>query len=290
MTDNSLVEAIQESLESPSGVLFPYRNIATGTTDTEGIRRVLIAYWSAVRDTFPDAWGKPPTRVRLMHGVGIRAMGRLMDRVMTHVPTTTPRRWNWRARAALVAPKLPMDQRNVGRLRPRMERPAEHASSHQCAVQLLVRTYLAERTGATVKFYFPDSQDLVSPTYDFLRDEYSALPSASTGRSLRPRGPRGAAVPRDPRQQVDRRRLDQGRRQVLGGTARSSLSLGRPPVLSSARQTSKPLATTAPSTTSTKWFLPSRATRDARLLRGVRLRRRRQRGPHHLRLRPDGHR
>lgn len=26
-----------------------------------------------------------------------------------------------------------------------------------------------------MKFYFPDSQDLVSPTYDFLRDEYSAL-------------------------------------------------------------------------------------------------------------------
>jgi len=26
-----------------------------------------------------------------------------------------------------------------------------------------------------VKFYFPDSQDMVSPTYDFHRDEYSPL-------------------------------------------------------------------------------------------------------------------
>ena len=26
-----------------------------------------------------------------------------------------------------------------------------------------------------MKFYFPDSQDLVSPTYDFLHDEYSPL-------------------------------------------------------------------------------------------------------------------
>ena len=85
ITDTSLVEAIKESLESPSGVLFPYRNIAAGTTDTEGIRRVLLTYWSAVRATFPDAWGLPASESRLMGGVGIRAMGRLMERVMAHV-------------------------------------------------------------------------------------------------------------------------------------------------------------------------------------------------------------
>lgn len=85
VTDTGLVEALKESLESPSGVLFPYRNIATGTTDTEGIRDVLITYWSAVRNTFPQAWGLPPTKSRLMGGVGIRAMGRLMERVMAHV-------------------------------------------------------------------------------------------------------------------------------------------------------------------------------------------------------------
>ena len=38
VTDTGLVEAMKESLESPSGVLFPYRNIAAGTTDTAGIR------------------------------------------------------------------------------------------------------------------------------------------------------------------------------------------------------------------------------------------------------------
>jgi DGQHR domain-containing protein len=85
VTDTGLVEALKESLESPSGVLFPYRNIATGTTDTEGIRNVLITYWSAVRNAFPEAWGLPPTKSRLMGGVGIRAMGRLMERVMAHV-------------------------------------------------------------------------------------------------------------------------------------------------------------------------------------------------------------
>lgn len=91
VTDNSLVEAIKESLESPSGVLFPYRNIATGNTDTEGIRRLLIIYWSAVRDVFPEAWGKPPAKSKLMGGVGIRAMGRLMDRVMAQIDPADPR-------------------------------------------------------------------------------------------------------------------------------------------------------------------------------------------------------
>ncbi len=91
VTDTSLVESLRESLESPSGVLFPYRNMATGTTDTESIRKLLIIYWSAVRDTFPNAWGKPPTKSRLMGGVGIRAMSRLMDRVMAQVNIESPR-------------------------------------------------------------------------------------------------------------------------------------------------------------------------------------------------------
>lgn len=90
VTDTSLVEALRESLESPSGVLFPYRNMATGSTDTEGIRRVLLTYWCAVRDIFPDAWGAPASKSKLMGGVGIRAMGRLMDRVMVHIDANKP--------------------------------------------------------------------------------------------------------------------------------------------------------------------------------------------------------
>ena len=90
ITDTSLVEALKESLESPSGVLFPYRNMATGSTDTDGIRHVLLLYWNAVRELFPDAWGKPATKSKLMGGVGIRAMSRLMDRVMVHVDVTSP--------------------------------------------------------------------------------------------------------------------------------------------------------------------------------------------------------
>ncbi|MGA5537829.1 DGQHR domain-containing protein DpdB [Mycolicibacterium nivoides] len=90
VTDTSLVESLKESLESPSGVLFPYRNMATGSTDTEGIKQVLLLYWGAVKDVFPDAWGMPPTESRLMGGVGIRAMSRLMDRVMVYIDLNDP--------------------------------------------------------------------------------------------------------------------------------------------------------------------------------------------------------
>lgn len=85
VADNSLVTALGESLNSPSGILFLYRNLSTNTIDSAMIRTLVITYWTAVRDTFPEAWGLPPTKSRLMHGVGIKSMGRLMDRVMANV-------------------------------------------------------------------------------------------------------------------------------------------------------------------------------------------------------------
>jgi DGQHR domain-containing protein len=85
VTDTSLVKSLEESLQSPSSCLFPYRNIATGETDIDGIWAILLCYWSAVRDTFPEAWGLSASKSRLMHGVGIRSMSRLMDRVMVSI-------------------------------------------------------------------------------------------------------------------------------------------------------------------------------------------------------------
>lgn len=79
ITDTSLVNAIEESMRS--GCLATYRNLA-GQFDTESVWAVLLCYWKAVRETFPDAWGKPSSQSRLMHGVGIRSMGHLMDRMM----------------------------------------------------------------------------------------------------------------------------------------------------------------------------------------------------------------
>lgn len=85
VADTVIVNMLQESLSSPSGVLFPFRNVATGTTDFTGVRLVLFTYWGAVKETFPEAWGLKPEKSRLMHGAGLRAMGRLMDRVMSTI-------------------------------------------------------------------------------------------------------------------------------------------------------------------------------------------------------------
>jgi len=91
VSDTAVVAMLSESLNSPSGCLFPYRNIATGETDFPAIRRLLLIYWSAVKAVFPEAWGFPPTRSRLMHGAGIQSMGRLMDRVMSGVDVSGKR-------------------------------------------------------------------------------------------------------------------------------------------------------------------------------------------------------
>jgi DGQHR domain-containing protein len=91
VAEKAIIRMINESLSSPSGCLFTYRNIATGETDVEGICAILLAYWTAVKQVFPDAWGKPPDQSRLMQAVGIRAMGRLMDRVMGWVNSRDPK-------------------------------------------------------------------------------------------------------------------------------------------------------------------------------------------------------
>ena len=78
------------------------------------------------------------------------------------------------AELALVAEKCRWTERVVGGPRARVERPAEHASAHQRTLEL-PRAHVPRRADRSkVRFYFPDSQDLVSPSYDFLRDEYPA--------------------------------------------------------------------------------------------------------------------
>jgi DGQHR domain-containing protein len=90
LSDTTIVQVLQDSLTTPSGCLFSYRNIATGETDFDGVRQVLFTYWSGVKAVFPDAWGLPPTKSRLMHSAGLRAMGKLMDRIMAAVDVDRP--------------------------------------------------------------------------------------------------------------------------------------------------------------------------------------------------------
>lgn len=89
VTDTVVIQMLHDSFQS-AGSLNPYRNIATGTTDFNGVRAALFIYWGAVKDTFPEAWGLKPEKSRLMHGVGIRALGKLMDRIMAVVDVAGP--------------------------------------------------------------------------------------------------------------------------------------------------------------------------------------------------------
>lgn len=81
VTDTAVITMIRSSLNSPLGALAPYKAMGRENADLEAMYKVLVTFWSAVRDAFPDAWGKDPRKSRLMHSAGIEAMGVLMDRI-----------------------------------------------------------------------------------------------------------------------------------------------------------------------------------------------------------------
>lgn len=82
ITDSHLTNLMRRSVQDPRGALAQF--VATdGSADLEAMYRLMVDFWTAVRDVFPTAWGLPPERSRLMHGVGLAAMGVLMDQIMT---------------------------------------------------------------------------------------------------------------------------------------------------------------------------------------------------------------
>ena len=77
--DNSILRMIENSLTD--GCLYYLRDPETGGGDIEEMLDLLKDYWNAVKSVFPEAWGQPPRRSRLMHGVGIVSMGFVMDAI-----------------------------------------------------------------------------------------------------------------------------------------------------------------------------------------------------------------
>jgi DGQHR domain-containing protein len=149
VTDTVVIQMLHDSLSSASGVLFPFRNIATGITDFNNVRSLLLAYWKGVKETFPEAWGLRPEKSRLMHGAGIRSMGRLMDRVMSSV------NFNQRNAVSLVRRELKHVQpychwtngawEELGGLR---WNDVQNISHHiRMLSNFLIRTYLSSRNG-----------------------------------------------------------------------------------------------------------------------------------------------
>lgn len=87
VTDSSLTGLMRRSLQDPRGALAAHVS-ADGSADLDAMYRTLVSFWSAVRDVFPDAWGLPPDRSRLMHAAGLGAMGVLMDQVVARSAPT----------------------------------------------------------------------------------------------------------------------------------------------------------------------------------------------------------
>lgn len=83
VTDTAVINMIRSSMNNPLGALAAYRVSAQGRegVDYEGMYKLLVTFWSAVKAVFPEAWGKDPRQSRLMHSAGIMAMGVLMDRI-----------------------------------------------------------------------------------------------------------------------------------------------------------------------------------------------------------------
>lgn len=81
ITDTAIITMIRSSVQNPLGALAPYKGTGTESADIENMYRILLTYWTAVKEVFPDAWGLDPRKSRLMHSAGIEAMGVLMDRI-----------------------------------------------------------------------------------------------------------------------------------------------------------------------------------------------------------------
>ncbi len=82
VTDTAVINMIKHSLGNPLGALAPYKSSGRdGTADLEAMYRILLTFWSAVKEVFGEAWGLDPRSSRLMHSAGIEAMGVLMDRI-----------------------------------------------------------------------------------------------------------------------------------------------------------------------------------------------------------------
>lgn len=82
--DNSVLKMVENSLYD--GALYQYRNPEDGTGDIPQILTHLNTFWTAVQNTFHDAWNLEPRKSRLTHGVGIQAMGYVMDTLTEGVP------------------------------------------------------------------------------------------------------------------------------------------------------------------------------------------------------------
>lgn len=100
ITDSGLTKAITANLR-PGGALGSY----DPQDGLDAPFRALCVYWGAVRDAFPDAWGRSSAESRLMHNAGVRAMGALMDPIWTRADASASPEAEVAAALSRIAPK-----------------------------------------------------------------------------------------------------------------------------------------------------------------------------------------
>jgi DGQHR domain-containing protein len=76
------------------GVLSPHYDAHIDTADVEAMARIVGTFYTGVARVWPYAWNASPRTSRLVHGVGISAMGSLMDVVMAEVNAESARATN----------------------------------------------------------------------------------------------------------------------------------------------------------------------------------------------------
>ncbi len=89
--DNSVLRMLDNSITE--GSLYEFRDAKTGDGDVRQMCELVNNFFSAVVAIFPEDWEHKPRRSRLVHGVGIIALGYLMDSIVDRlggrsIPTT----------------------------------------------------------------------------------------------------------------------------------------------------------------------------------------------------------
>lgn len=102
VSDQALLTSLKQNLRPGYGALSVLRG--EEFVDLERIFQSLVEYWSAVKDTFPEAWGKDPTQSRLMHSAGIKSMAALMDTIMLRTESAEDQIAEIRSALARLAP------------------------------------------------------------------------------------------------------------------------------------------------------------------------------------------
>jgi DGQHR domain-containing protein len=102
--DNSLRRTLLNSLSD--GALLEIGREHRGSPDAaDAMTATVDAFWRGVAATFSEAWDLPPKKSRLTHGVGIVALGYIMDELYSRSRGTRP--WTPEAVEQGLAPLVP---------------------------------------------------------------------------------------------------------------------------------------------------------------------------------------